>query len=283
MVTGQKITVTTSKTQKNNTISLSIQVSLNGLSFCALDTENRRILYFKDQRFHKKLNPIQTLQQIEKAYEEDVFLEQPFKEVKLLFSNELYSLVPEKLFREENASDYLKFNARILETEFVAHDPLPEQGLVNVYIPYTNISNYFFEKYGEFEYQHCVSVLVRAFLEADKNMSAGTRVYLNRNASGYDLVVIRKGKLLFSNSFMCDTKEDFIYYLLFTAEQLELDPEEFELVLLGNITENSDYYKMAYTYIRNISFLKTSFGFIFDIGTSVPKGYKYFTIFSSFS
>lgn len=283
MVTGQKITVTTNKTQKNKSISLSIQVSLNGLSFCALDSESRQILFFRDQRFPKKLNPIQTLRQIEKAYEEEAFLEQPFKEVKLLFSNELYSLVPEKLFREENASDYLKFNARILETDFVAHDSLPEQELVNVYIPYTNINNYFFEKYGEFEYQHCLSVLVKAFLEADKGKNPGTRVYLNRNAAGYDLVVLQKGKLLFSNSFMCDTKEDFIYYLLFTAEQLELDPEEFELVLLGNITENSDYYNIAYTYIRKISFLETSFGYIFDIGPSVPKGYKHFTIFSSLS
>ena len=283
MVRGQKITVTTSSSEKNNTISLSIQVSLNGLSFCALETQSRSILYFKDRRFGKKLNPIQTLQQIEKIYGEEAFLDQPFKEVRLLFSNELYSLVPEKLFLEENASDYLKFNARILETDFVAYDTLPEQELVNVYIPFTNINNYFFEKYGEFDYQHCVSVLVEAFLKLNQDQKSGTRVYLNRNASGYDLVIIRKGKLLFSNSFMCDTKEDFIYYLLFTAEQLELDPESFDLILLGNITQNSDYYNIAYTYIKNISFLETSFGYVFDAKTIVPKGYKYFTLFSSFS
>lgn len=275
--------MTTSNQEKINNLSLSIQVSLNGLSFCALDTGSRSIVFFRDQRFPKKLNPVQTLQQIEKIYAEEDFLEQEFKEVKLLFSNELYTLVPEKWFQEENATDYLKFNARILETDFVAQDSLPEEELVNIYIPFTNINNYFFDKYGEFEYQHCVSVLVKEFLKINREQKSGTRVYLNRNASGYDLIIIKKNKLLFSNSFMCDTKEDFIYYLLFTAEQLELDPEEFELILLGNITKNSDYYNIAYTYIKNISFLDTSFGYVFDVKTSVPKGYKFFTLFTSLS
>jgi len=275
--------VTTSNTEKITTLSLSIQVSLNGLSFCALDTGSRRIVFFRDQRFPKKLNPIQTLQQIEKIYSEEDFLEREFGEVKVLFSNELYSLIPESLFQEENATDYLKFNARILETDFVALDALQEDDLVNVYIPFTNINNYFFDKYGEFEYQHCTSVLVKEFLKMNRDQRSGTRVYLNRNASGYDLIIIQKNKLLFSNTFMCDTKEDFIYYLLFTAEQLELDPEEFELILLGNITENSDYYSIAYTYIRHISFLKTSFGYIFDDKVRVPEGYKFFTLFTSLS
>src|SRR5690606_37286047 len=155
--------------------------------------------------------------------------------------------------------------------------------LINVYIPFTNINNYFFDKYGEFEYRHCVSVLVEEFLKASGDSRTAAKVYLNRNASGYDLVITKNGKLLFGNSFMCDTKEDFIYYLLFTAEQLELDPETFELILLGNITENSDYYNIAFTYVRNISFLETSFGYGFDAETKVPKGYKHFTLFSSLS
>lgn len=273
--------MTASNSKEIHNLRLSIQVSLNGLSFCGLDTEQRRIVFFRNLRFPKKLNPIQVLQHIEKLYQEESFLEQDFKEVKLLFSNELYSLVPESLFLEDNASDYLKFNARILETDFVAHDLLLEAGLANVYIPYSNIINYFFDRYGEFEYEHSMSVLIREFLKSNKTQESGTRVYLNRNAAGYDLVVIQKGKLIYGNSFSCDTKEDFIYYLLFTAEQLELNPEEFNLILLGNITKNSDYYNIAFTYIRNISFLETSFGYAFDLNSEVPKGYKHFTLFST--
>ena len=47
----------------------------------------------------------------------------------------------------------------------------------------------------------------------------------------------------------------FIYYILFTYEQLELDPNEVALNLTGNIEEDSELYKIAYTYIKDISFV----------------------------
>lgn len=265
-----------------NNIKLSIQVSLNGLSFCAINLNKRKIVFFKDLRFPKKLSPIDTLIKIEKVYEQEEFLQEDFKNVEVLLSNDLYSLVPKNLFKEENASDFLKFNTKILNTDLLAKDILEDSKLVNVYIPYTNINNFFFDKYGEFEYRHCVSILAEEFLYLNRHQKDETKVYLNRNALGYDLLIIQKGKLLLANSFECETKEDFIYYLLFTAEQLGLDPETFELILLGNITKESDYYGMAYTYIKNISFLETSFGYFFEVrNMSPPKGYKFFTLLKS--
>ena len=46
----------------------------------------------------------------------------------------------------------------------------------------------------------------------------------------------------------------FIYYILFTAEQLNLNPETLNLVFIGDITEDDEIYNIAYKYIRNISF-----------------------------
>jgi hypothetical protein len=36
--------------------------------------------------------------------------------------------------------------------------------------------------------------------------------------------------------------EDFIYYVLFTAEQLSLNPENFPLELIGNIDSESEFF-----------------------------------------
>ena len=271
----------TTISNKETFIKLSIRVSLNGLSFCALDQSRNAVVFLKNINFGKRLNPIEILEQIEKTYEKEKFLQGQPDEVAVLFSNELYSFVPEKLFKEEKASDYLKFNTKILETDFVAQDYIENQELVNVFIPYTNINNYFFDRYGEFEYRHNTSVLVEEFLKLNSDQKEGTKVYVNNYASGYDLVAIKNGKLLLANSFTCETKEDFIYYLLFAAEQLDLDPYLFELVLLGDIKENSDNYRIAHTYVKNISFLETSFGFIFEAENELPRGYNYYTLFKS--
>ena len=244
--------VTTNK-EKDLYKKLSIQVSLNGLSFCILNKKDNKICYFKKVDFEKQLDPIKVLGKIELLYEQEEELNQPVDEVVLLFNNALFSLVPEKLFDEDNAASYLKFNTRILKTDFIAFDKI-DQDIVNVYIPYANITNYFFDKYGEFEYRHSLSVLIESLLSLPKG-SGTPKAYLHVHKNYYELVVIENGKLVFANSFEYDTKEDFLYYLLFTAEQLKLDPENFELILLGEIKKDSEEYKMAWDYIKNISFM----------------------------
>ena len=161
----------------------------------------------------------------------------------------------------------------------MAQDEIPVAKMINVYIPYTNINNFFFDRYGEFEYRHSVSVLAREFQIQNKYQTEGTRVYVNCFPGGYDLLVFQKGKLQLANTFKCSTKEDFIYYLLFTAEQLDLDPTRFELILLGRIKEKSDYYEIAYNYVKEIKFLDTSFGFIFAAKEEPPKGYMHYSLF----
>jgi hypothetical protein len=256
MVTGQKFMVQTKK-EDIKLLKLSIQVRLDGLSFCVLNCGTNEIVWYKRQDFPKEYNPVKILEKIAILYQNEKELQNHIDEVVLLFSNDLYSLVPEAYFMEEEASNYLKFNTKILKTDVVAHDVIANKQLVNVYIPYANIINYFFDKYGEFEYKHSISVLTEAVLEL--NSGEGTTAYLNNFTDYFDLVVVKNNKLLLCNTFSYDTKEDFIYYLLFTAEQLELDPSQFELCLLGDISKESPLYAITYNYIKNIHFLEPGF------------------------
>lgn len=246
--------------EKHTLIKLSIQVRLNGLSFCALNSGNQEIMWYKNFDFPNEYNPVKIQGQIEELYKNEKHLQEHKDEVIVLFSNELYNIVPQEYFIEEEASTYLKFNTKILKTDIVAFDVLEKEELVNVYIPYTNITNFFFDKYGEFEFKHSISVLIQSVLGLSHDNKA--TAYLNNFNGYFDLVVIKENKLLLSNSFTYQTKEDFIYYLLFTAEQLKLDPSELELVLLGSIDQNSPLYKIAYTYIKNISFLEPNLNLV---------------------
>ncbi|MDT0644371.1 DUF3822 family protein [Zunongwangia sp. F363] len=254
--------------QENNFLKLSIQVSLDGLSFCILNTERKEIIFYRKKVFTAQLDPVKLLQEIETVYKEEPLLSQHINNVILLFSNSLSTLVPSPLFQEENASNYLKFNTKILKTDFIAYDELKEHEMVNVYIPYANVINYFFEKYGEFEYKHTSSILLEELL---KLPSQETKMYIYNREKEYDLVVIDDGKLLLCNTFSYETKEDFLYYILFTAEQLNLDPLEFQLLLFGDISKDSDFYEIAYNYIKNIDFLPVFFPFEYHEDTEKPS------------
>jgi hypothetical protein len=101
-------------------------------------------------------------------------------------------------------------------------------------------------------------------------------MYLNIEVSDFEIVVVENNLLKFYNRFEYLTKEDFIYYLLFTAEQLQLNPEEFPLVLIGAIAEADELYLIAYKYIRDVSFLNPG-----SMLHSKDSSSKYFTLLNS--
>ena len=82
------------------------------------------------------------------------------------------------------------------------------------------------------------------------------------------VVGISDNKLQLYNSFPFNTREDFLYYLLFAAEQLGMDPESFELVLSGDIDKTSELYEIAYTYVRKIGLIENRFQYEFDPSVS---------------
>ena len=64
-----------------------------------------------------------------------------------------------------------------------------------------------------------------------------------------------EGKIFF-NSFDYKSKEDILYYLLFTFSELSLNPDNIHLVCCGLIDLDSELYALLYNYIRNIELLE---------------------------
>lgn len=282
MVTGQE-----NMTNKGNNVNLlsnqilSVQVSLNGLSFCIIDTSENNILFFKEDIFEKELNPIELEEILNKEFEINYLLQGEFKKVNLIHQNNICTFVPKALYNEDNLVDYLKFNNKIFESDFIASDELPTQEMVAIYVPFVNINNYFFERFETFEYHHANTILVHKLLH--QAMDITHKLYCNVSKHSFELIYIKNGKLNLFNSFEYSTKEDFIYYLLFTIEQLRLDTETIELILLGNIGVEDELYSICYEYIRNVSFGSRATQFIFKNIAHKPKySYDYYALLNSF-
>lgn len=232
---------------------LSIQLSLSGLSFCILQKDINTITALKQFYFDKKLNPFQVLDQLKHTFNSEASLQNNFNNVNIIHDNELSTLVPKPLFKEECLADYLKFNSKILKSDYITYDDITINDSVNVYVPYTNINNYIYDMFGTFTFKHVSTVLIEQVLLLEKN-SDSTKVYINVSKNHFEIIVINNAELLLYNTFEYNSKEDFIYYILFTLEQLKLNPESTNMVFIGNITENDELYAIAYKYIRHINF-----------------------------
>lgn len=229
---------------------LSVQISLTGLSFLVL-TEDEKVASYFSVTFSEKLPPQAVLEEIKKQLTKYHISLTTIESVTLIYAIPLSTLVPLPLFDVNKKSEYLKFNSKILATDYIAHDELPNLKMATVYIPYVNINNYFVENCNNVTYYHS-NTLVINHIVTKRKLDQATEVILYIQPQQIDIFVVVKGKLELANAFEFVTPEDFIYYILFVMEQLHLKPEEVKTSLIGEITEESELFEIAYKYIRNI-------------------------------
>ncbi|PIB25242.1 DUF3822 family protein [Maribacter sp. 4G9] len=231
---------------------LSIQVSLNGLSFCIADTVSHRILQSDNKWFSHELNPIELLEEVKTLLDKHGLTDKNFDEVVVVHTNNLFTLVPKPLFKEDFLLDYLKFNTKILATDALAFDELENLDIVNIYVPYMNVNNHLYDLYGEFTFVHNGTVLIQSLLDHHSNQKEAV-CFVHVGKKQMDVIVLKQKSLLFYNSFLYETKEDFAYYLLFVLEQLELDTESTPVKFFGNIEEDDDTFQICYSYIKDLT------------------------------
>lgn len=232
---------------------LVVQVALNGLTFCCFDTLNNTVLQLREINFDTFQKGIKTEDLFKEAFIKNPELTEKYDEIMVIHSNNLATFVPDSVFDEDYLGSYLQYNTKVFDTDFFTSDSLEKYEIHNVYIPYININNFFIDQFGAFEYKHANTLLVETILNA-ATKSQVKKMTVHVSTTHFEIIVVENRKLLFFNSFDYKTREDFIYFILFTAEQLNLNPEEFELEFTGSIAENSELYQIAYTYIRNVSF-----------------------------
>ncbi|MEJ6791592.1 MAG: DUF3822 family protein [Lacinutrix sp.] len=242
---------------------LSIQISLNGLSFCILNALEHSVVKIEHLIFDKKATPYELLDAIKDAFNTKEWLDDGFDTIQVIHVNDLATLVPKPLFNEEAIADYLKLNSKILKTDFITFDTITINDTINVYVPYVNVNNYIYDRFGNFTYKHYSTILIEEILSQEKN-AKDNKLYIHVNATHFEIIATKAGSLTLYNAFEYHTAEDFIYYVLFTIEQLQFNPEVIKTVLLGNITLNNELYNILYKYVRHISFGSRDHSIIVD-------------------
>lgn len=236
---------------------LSIQLSLDGFSFCIKHSYSDEVLAYSAYSFDSEgsISPTKHLELIKEVFSKETILNNSFKAVYVSHFNNLVTQVPKALFDKDYLADYLKYSLKVLNDDYIVYDELKNTEIVNVYIPFVNINNFLIDRYSSFVFKHSSTILIESLLNKYKNTD-NPYCFVHVVGNQFELIVIKNSKLELFNTFNFKTQEDFIYYILFVAEQLNLNPEELELVLLGEIEKESELYAICYQYIKNISFYK---------------------------
>lgn len=232
---------------------LSIQLKLDGFSFSILNKDLNKVVALVSYELPKIKHHIDLLAKIKYIYNNCSLLNLEFEKVKVIHINEVSTLVPTALFDESKLRAYLSLNHKLLDNERLEYDLIDSLDVINIYSPFSEINDFLIEKYKFISAKHYASVLMKNIFEMN-NLYDELKMFVHTQSDRFEITVVRDKKLILYNSFLYTTKEDFIYYILFVAEQLKINPQEFKLEFYGTINPYSDLFKMAYKYIRNISF-----------------------------
>jgi hypothetical protein len=215
---------------KSEQYKMSILISKSGLSFVILDERAKKIIAHKYQEIEAFSNVKEYGFFINKIFNTDEFLKYKYKNLSIIYQSFKSITIPQNLYVEEYKEKFFELNLGINNNEIILTNYLTRMGAVKLFaIPQTvyeaidNLSQ-------KVKIYHQSTAIIQSAL---KNKFLET-VYINLNLDFFDIQIFDKKNLILDNSFKYKTKEDLLYYLLYTFEQLGLDAKNQKIILFAD-------------------------------------------------
>ena len=173
----------------------------------------------------------------------------------VVIDNDRNTFVPKEVYQEENKEQYLDILGLTDDNSVVCADFVKIANAYNVYAISRADYDTLCGSPKKQEFHHASSVLVASLIKDNMERTDDARVYLNIKSQSFEMIVLKGCNLLFNNNFRFKTKEDFLYFLLFTIEQLHLDAGSVTVYFLGMIEEKSAIVEVTSRYMRDIRFM----------------------------
>ena len=233
---------------------LSIQISLNGLSFCILDPVREKYIAFENKLFQKNKLFNDLLDDIEDYLDQHELLKHQFKATKLLWVTNKNTLIPNSYFKKENLKKYFEFNHKLDDLDEIHYSELKYVDAYSIFVIPNQIANIFSKRFKNIEFLNQQVPFIEQALY--KHHSEAKRILVNVNQEFIDICITENGKLLLYNNFLYKNEMDMVYFILYVFDQFKLSTEDTELIISGLIDKNSDPYKQLKRFIAHLRFEK---------------------------
>ena len=249
-------------------------------TYCILDAARQKVVVLKDYRIVPKTKEGLATHFMEQVLEQDETLSS-LNADKIIFSvhTNCSAIVPSPLFSKGQAKDILSLTCQLQNDSRVYDDLIKLADAHHIYAVPENFLKETGTHFKELNLFNANTAFIESQLMLNKHHEEAI-VAVNVRSGSFDVVITQGSELLFSNIFNYETSEDFIYYLLFTLEQLELNPDITAVRFYGDIDKLSSAWMVSKKYIRNVSFGEWPEGIEFSYGFQRIAAHQYFVLFS---
>jgi len=234
---------------------LSIQLGLDGFSFCILDIHSSKYIVFR----HIPLivgKPQFLTKKIEAIFDQEEKLNASYKSVSINYSAIHATLFPRDFSEVPDLFKAIAQTGDTFRNEDVRREKLPMSNFDLVYSVPRELSAFFNSKYAEYTFCHKSLPTLSAFW-TERNEKKNS-ILINFEKKYMRIVAVKGSEIVLYNSFFFKNESDFLYYTLNIWHTLRFDAERDEILFGGFVADDSSYIKQIKKYIANILFLKPS-------------------------
>jgi hypothetical protein len=237
---------------------LSIQLGLDGFSFCILDLRTKKYVVLK----HIPLivgKPQFLVRKVEAIFNEDEKLNVDYHSVGILMVTNRAGIIPKEFSDQlfDNGFPVALGEIEKFEDFHVIDIPGFDQ---NLYFNYPKeILTFINHKFTQFSFKH-ISLPLIASAMYQRNEKRN-RLVINFEKNILRIIAIKDGLLTLHNTFYFKNETDFLFHTLNIFNTLHFKPETDEVLIGGYVADDSVFIRQLKKYIQNIVFLKPSLDF----------------------
>ena len=257
---------------------LSIQISLDGFSFCVLDTVQKK--YVLLQHFPLAVKKACFLTgKIRDIYNKEEVLSKQFKSVFVGYNDQKITIVPAPFTEKKQLSDIISLNQPFEKNEEVISCRIKSFSQDLVFSFPQELRTFLDSKYPEYRFFHSAYPLLNAVVQ-QKGKALKTLV-LHFSKKYFHIIFLEKDIRLF-NSYFYKTETDFLYHVLNVCKNLGFDAEKDEVMIGGTVAGDSDYIRQLKKYLLHVRMLKPDQDFHYSYTFEKTAGHRFSALFNSY-
>lgn len=258
---------------------ISIQVGLDGFSFCILDASRKK--YIVLQHIPLIVGKLPFLaKKLEAIFDQEEKLNASYQSVSIAYSTNKATLLPKEFLGSRLFEAVAALTDDISRNEEVEVNDLPGFNLQLIFSYPKELMTLLNRKFTDFRFKH-KSVPLLASAVNQRNEQKNTLI-INFEKKYIRMIALKDMQIALYNSFYFRNESDFLYYTLNICHTLQIDPERDELLIGGYVADDSSYIRQLKKYVSNVHFLKPSTGFYYSNTFDKIQKHQFVSLLNTF-
>lgn len=234
---------------------LSIELAPGGFSYCILDSGRFEYKILESFSFGYPLDDENAGMAAEYLIQTNDVLQNEFERVSISFVSPRFILIPEELYDQSNKQAYTEFNIDHDDENYeIYSDKLNNLKAYSIYPAPVSVINMFSKYFPENRFRHYTTPLIESTMYNVNVKANKADIILHLNNGFFEVIIVEDSKLKLVKTFNFVTYDDLMYYVFYTLENVRLDAEKLNLLIVGNISIESELYRNIKLYFKSVMF-----------------------------